>query len=427
MSATGLEKLNFAVIGVGYVGLPVAVGLARDFATLAFDLNPERIEELRAGHDRTLEVSPEELAGAKHLRFSAQAPDLAEANFYIVTVPTPIDAHRVPDLSALISASEIVGNYLKVGDVVVFESTVYPGATEEICVPALEKASKLVFNKDFTVGYSPERMNPGDKEHRLADIIKVTAGSTPETADLVDRVYRHLVTAGTHKAPSIRVAEAAKVIENVQRDVNIALINELAILFRKLDLDTEDVLAAARTKWNFLPFSPGFVGGHCIGVDPYYLTHKAQEVGHHPEIILAGRRINNSMPDYAAGLVLDAMMASSAGVAGAKALVMGLTFKENTPDLRNTKVVEMVRALEKRGVVVDIFDPWADKTQAHRELGVELCEKPRTKAYDVVILTVRHRQFVEMGEAAVRALLAPGGFIADLKWVLPRTAADIRL
>ena len=427
MSTTDLEKLSFAVIGVGYVGLPVAVGLGRDFSTLAFDLDPGRIDELRAGTDRTLEISSDELAGAEHLRFSAQVTDLSGANFYIVTVPTPIDAHHRPDLSALISASQTIGQYLRPGDVVVYESTVYPGATEEICVPVLEKTSGLVFNQDFTVGYSPERMNPGDKQHRLTDIVKVTAGSTPETADLVDRVYRHLVSAGTHKAPSIRVAEAAKVIENVQRDVNIALINELAILFRKLDLDTEDVLAAARTKWNFLPFGPGFVGGHCIGVDPYYLTHKAQEVGHHPEIILAGRRINNAMPDYAAGLVLDAMMASGAGVAGAKALVMGLTFKENTPDMRNTKVVEMVSALEKRGVVVDIHDPWADKAMAQRELAVELCEKPQKGAYNVVILAVRHHQFVEMGEAAVRALLAPGGIIADLKNVLPRAAADIRL
>ena len=421
-----LSHLNFAVIGVGYVGLPIASALGRDFPCLAFDLNDKRIARLKTGQDDTLEMTTDELSEAGKLVFSSDEGDLARANFYIVTVPTPIDEHKRPDLGALIGASRSIGRHLKPGDIVVYESTVFPGATEDECVPVLEAVSGLKFNTDFFVGYSPERINPGDKSHRLADIVKVTAGSTPETADLVDAVYSRIVTAGTHKAPSIQAAEAAKVIENIQRDVNIALINELAILFAKLGLDTEDVLTAARTKWNFLPFSPGFVGGHCIGVDPYYLTHKAQSVGHHPEIILAGRRINNEMPDYAADLVLNEMMRRDLVVSRSKILVLGLTFKENTPDIRNTKIVDMVASLEARGAACDICDPWAEPDDVLREFGFDLVPDPQRESYDAVILAVCHREFVAMGEAGVRAYLRGNGVIADFKWVLPRDVADVR-
>jgi len=422
-----LSQLKFAVIGVGYVGLPIAAALGRDFPCLAFDLNATRIERLKSGEDVTREMSSDELTQARHLTYSNDEADLDAANFYIVTVPTPIDTHKRPDLSALIGASRAIGRHLKAGDIVVYESTVYPGATEEDCVPVLEEVSGLKFNVDFFVGYSPERINPGDKAHRLADIVKVTAGSTEQTADMVDAVYSHIVTAGTHRAPSIRVAEAAKVIENIQRDVNIALINELAILFAKLGLDSEDVFKAARTKWNFLPFSPGFVGGHCIGVDPYYLTHKAQGVGHHPEIILAGRRINNEMPDYAAGLLLDEMMRRNMVIAGSNVLILGLTFKENTPDIRNTKIVDLILALTRRGVVCDVCDPWADPAEVSRDFGFELVGAPVQNAYDAVVLAVSHGEFVALGEAGVRGFLRGNGVIADFKWVLPRHAADVRL
>ena len=421
-----LDALRVAVIGAGYVGLPLAAELGRHGPVTAFDVDADRIARLAAGHDDTREVGDDELAAAEHLTFSSRADAIGDANFYIVTVPTPIDAHNRPDLTALTEASRTVGAALTPGNVVVYESTVYPGTTEEVCVPVLEEASGLAFNRDFFVGYSPERVNPGDKRHRLADIVKVTAGSTPDTARLVDAVYSRIVPAGTHPAPSIRVAEAAKVIENIQRDVNIALINELTILFQRLGLDTQDVLAAARTKWNFLPFGPGFVGGHCIGVDPYYLTHKAQEVGHHPEMILAGRRINNEMGRYAAGLVLDELMRRGVAMTDARALIMGFTFKENTPDIRNTKVIDIVRALEARGIAVDVHDPLADPAECRAEYGIDLCACPEQGAYDAVILAVAHKAYVDDGPAAARAHARPGGVLADFKWAFPADAADLR-
>jgi UDP-N-acetyl-D-galactosamine dehydrogenase len=426
-SPPDIDALAVGVLGAGYVGLPLAVALSRHWPTVAFDIDERRIARLGQGIDDTLEVGADELAAASALRFSTDPADLAGINFFVVAVPTPIDRHNRPDLAGLIAASRTVGGRLTAGGVVVFESTVYPGATEETCVPEIEAASGLAVNRDFFVGYSPERANPGDRDHRLATIVKVTAGSTPQAADLIDRVYRRIVPAGTHRAPSIRVAEAAKVIENIQRDVNIALVNELAILFNRLDLDTEDVLAAARTKWNFLPFSPGFVGGHCIGIDPYYLTHKAAEVGHHPEMILAGRRTNSQMGDYAARRVLDELMRRGVTVSAARALVLGLTFKENTPDLRNTQVVDIVDGLARRGMQVDVLDPWASREAAKAELGLEPILEPMAGSYDVVVVAVAHRQFVEMGEDGMRRLLKPGGVIADFKWVLPRAAAEIRL
>ncbi len=421
------QDIRIAVIGTGYVGLPVAVAFAGHFPVTAFDISAARIAELQAGVDSTREVSAAELRAAERLSFCDNAEELAGCNVYIVTVPTPVDRHKRPDFSALVAASETVGRSLSMDDTVIYESTVYPGATEEICVPVLERVSGLSLNNDFTVGYSPERINPSDKVHRLADIVKVTSGSTPEAADFVDALYGRIVAAGTHRAPSIRTAEAAKVIENIQRDVNIALINELTILFNRMQLDPKAVLEAAGTKWNFLGFRPGLVGGHCVGVDPYFLTHKAQELGHHPEMILAGRRINDGMAEYAAGLALNALMQRGIAVKGARALVMGLTFKEDCPDLRSTKVSGLVGALKNVGVAVDVHDPVANAEDARAECGIELTRQPSDGVYDLVVLAVPHREFAAMGASAVRALLTPGGVLFDLKWMLPDGAADLRL
>ncbi|MGC8697110.1 MAG: Vi polysaccharide biosynthesis UDP-N-acetylglucosamine C-6 dehydrogenase TviB, partial [Halothiobacillus sp.] len=392
-----------AIIGLGYVGLPLAVEFGKIRPVIGFDINASRIAELRRGQDRTLEVSIDELQQAICLSYTADAADLHAATVFIITVPTPIDAHKRPDLTPLIRASETVGRALKRGDIVIYESTVYPGATEEDCVPVLERHSGLKFNTDFFCGYSPERINPGDKAHRLPDIKKVTSGSTPAVAGIVDALYRQIITAGTHLAPSIRVAEAAKVIENTQRDVNIALINELAILFGKLGLDTQAVLEAAGTKWNFLPFRPGLVGGHCIGVDPYYLTHKAQQVGHHPEMILAGRRINDGMGAYVAGQLVKALLKKGIALQGARVLVLGLTFKENCPDLRNTRVVDVIAELVDYGLNVDVHDPWADAECARHEYGLTLISTPAPKHYDGIVLAVAHRQFKALGAAAIHA------------------------
>lgn len=421
------KDIRIAIIGLGYVGLPLAVEFGKKRPVLGFDINQARIAELQGGQDHTLEVSPEELREAAHLRFSANAADLAACNFFIVTVPTPIDEHKQPDLTPLIQASETIGKVLKRGDVVVYESTVYPGATEEDCVPVLEKHSGLKFNADFFAGYSPERINPGDKEHRVTTIKKVTSGSTPEVADLVDTIYREIITAGTHKASSIRVAEAAKVIENTQRDVNIALINELALIFNRMGIDTEAVLQAAGTKWNFLPFRPGLVGGHCIGVDPYYLTHKAQSIGYHPEIILAGRRLNDSMGAYVVTQLVKTMTQRRIHVQGARVLVMGLTFKENCPDLRNTRVVDIVRELGEYDVQADVYDPWVSTEEAQHEYGITPVQQPAAGAYDAIIVAVAHREFKAMGAGAIRALGKTQHVLFDLKYILPAQDSDLRL
>lgn len=422
-----LNDVRLAVLGLGYVGLPLAVEFGKKVSVVGFDINQARIKALAAGHDSTLEVSDSELATASLLTFTASIDAIKACNVFIVTVPTPIDEHRQPDLTPLIKASETIGKVLKRGDVVIYESTVYPGATEEDCVPVLEKVSGLKFNTDFYAGYSPERINPGDKEHRVTNIRKVTSGSTPEVADFVDALYNQIITAGTHKAASIKVAEAAKVIENTQRDVNIALINELALIFNKLGIDTEDVLKAAGTKWNFLPFRPGLVGGHCIGVDPYYLTHKAQSIGHHPEIILAGRRLNDSMGAYVASQMVKALMKRRIHVDGAKVLVLGLTFKENCPDLRNTKVVDIIRELAEYNVAVDVHDPWAEPSEAEHEYGLTPVSAPQAASYDGILLAVAHHQFKTMGAAAIRALGKPQHVLYDLKYVLPRQDSDLRL
>jgi len=422
-----LERTRIAVIGLGYVGLPLAVEFGKRRPVTGFDIDSHRIAELQAGKDRTLEVAPSELAEASSLRFSSDEADLCDCTVFIVTVPTPIDAHKRPDLTPLIKASETVGRVLKPGDIVIYESTVYPGATEEDCVPVLERTSGLRFNLDFFAGYSPERINPGDKDHRLPSIKKVTSGSTPEVAEYVDALYREIITAGTHKAESIRVAEAAKVIENTQRDVNIALINELAMLFNRMGIDTEAVLQAAGTKWNFLPFRPGLVGGHCIGVDPYYLTHKAQAIGHHPEMILAGRRINDSMGSYVVSQLIKAMIKRRIQVEGAQVLVMGLTFKENCPDLRNTRVVDIVRELEDYGIAVEVYDPWVDAVEARREYGIDPIVEPKRERYDGIVLAVAHRAFREMGVEAVRSYGRKTHVLYDIKRVLGRNAADFCL
>ncbi|MEO6967249.1 MAG: Vi polysaccharide biosynthesis UDP-N-acetylglucosamine C-6 dehydrogenase TviB [Rhodanobacteraceae bacterium] len=421
------EQVRLAVIGLGYVGLPLAVGFGRHAPTLGFDINTTRIAELRQHHDHTLEVSPEELRSVEHLRCSADLADLADCNVFIVTVPTPIDAFKRPDLGPLESASRTVGRAIQRGGVVIFESTVYPGATEEICVPIIERESGLKFNVDFYAGYSPERVNPGDKQHRLETIVKVTSGSTPEVADFVDALYRRIVTAGTHKASSIRVAEAAKVIENTQRDLNIALINELALIFHRLGIDTSEVLAAAGTKWNFLPFRPGLVGGHCIGVDPYYLTHKAQQIGYHPEVILAGRRINDSMGQQVAQRVIKLMVQRRIHTAQSQVLVLGLAFKENCPDLRNTRVIDVINEFRNYDAQVDVHDPWVDADEARHEYGLELTPDLRPGSYDAIVLAVAHRQFTAMGPAALRALGKPGCVLFDVKQALPREAVDDRL
>lgn len=421
-----VQKL--AVIGLGYVGLPLAVEFGRIRPVIGFDINDHRIAELRSGRDSTLEVSPDELAAAQNLSFSSELDDLRACSIFIVTVPTPIDSSRRPDLTPLLRASETVGRVLKRGDIVIYESTVYPGATEEDCVPILERVSGLTFNTDFFVGYSPERINPGDKQHRLSTITKVTAGSTPETAETVDALYAAIVTAGTHKAPSIRVAEAAKVIENTQRDLNIALINELAMIFNRMGIDTEAVLKAAGTKWNFLPFRPGLVGGHCIGVDPYYLTHKAEMIGYHPQIILAGRRLNDGMGAYVAGQLAKEMGRRRVHVNGARILVLGLTFKENCPDLRNTRVVDVIAELRDFGAEVDVFDPWADPEEAVQEYGIHPVAEPEPGSYDAMIIAVAHDQFRELGAAGLRRFGKPDHHVLyDLKYVLTPAEADIRL
>ncbi|WP_448664966.1 Vi polysaccharide biosynthesis UDP-N-acetylglucosamine C-6 dehydrogenase TviB [Sphingomonas sp. CJ20] len=418
---------RIAVIGLGYVGLPLAVAFGKRRSVTGFDIDQRRINALKGGLDSTLEVTPEQLAAARHLRFTTSPADIADCSIYIVTVPTPIDAHRQPDLTALRRASEVVGGVLKRGDIVIYESTVYPGCTEEICVPVLERTSGLCYNFDFFAGYSPERINPGDKTHTLETIRKVTAGSTPETADRVDALYREIITAGTHKAESIRVAEAAKVIENTQRDINIALINELAIIFNRMGIDTQAVLDAAGTKWNFLPFRPGLVGGHCIGVDPYYLTHKAEAIGYHPEMILAGRRLNDGMGRYVVTQLVKAMIARHIQVAGARVLVMGLTFKENCPDLRNSRVIDIIEELRGFGCEVDVHDPWADPGQAAHEYGVNLIAEPAPGTYDATIVAVAHEQFRALGGDGVRAFGRDAHIVYDLKYALARDAADLRL
>lgn len=422
-----LDDLKIAVIGLGYVGLPLAVEFGRIRDVVGFDINQSRIEALRRGEDTTLETDAEELAAAARLSFSTDPADLAGCNLYIVTVPTPIDAHRRPDLTPLIKASETVGKVLKRGDIVVYESTVYPGATEEDCVPVLERLSGLTYNQDFFCGYSPERINPGDKEHRLPTIRKVTSGSTPEVATLVDSLYATIITAGTYKAESIRVAEAAKVIENTQRDLNIALINELAIIFNRMGIDTEAVLKAAGTKWNFLPFRPGLVGGHCIGVDPYYLTHKAEAMGYHPEIILAGRRINDGMGSYIAGQMVKAMLKRRIQVDGARVLILGFAFKENCPDLRNTKVIDVVKELLDYGITIDVNDPWVSFEEAHHEYGITLKDRPEEGQYDGILLAVAHHQFIELGEERIRSFGKEHHVLYDIKYCMERTSSDIRL
>jgi UDP-N-acetyl-D-galactosamine dehydrogenase len=427
MSLPVLEDVRIGIVGLGYVGLPLAVYLARHFPVIGFDIDRERIAELRSGLDRTREVTEEEFARAGNIAYIADAEDLKPANFYVVTVPTPVDHAKRPDLSALVAASKIVGSVLSPGDVVVYESTVYPGATEEVCVPELEQASGLKFNRDFFAGYSPERINPGDLTHRLPDIVKVTAGSTPEAAALVNRVYATVVSAGTHPVSSIRVAEAAKVIENIQRDVNIALVNELAMLFKALGLETREVLEAAGTKWNFQPYRPGLVGGHCIGVDPYYLTYKAESIGFHPQIILAGRRINDGMADYIANDVIRTMLKRKQSIDRARVLVMGFTFKENVPDTRNTKVADLVRALGGFVAEVVTYDPMADVALARHEYGVTLTNDLPHGPFDAVILAVKHEPIAALGEAGIGALLAPGGLIYDLKGILPRAASHARI
>ena len=422
-----LKDVRIGVIGLGYVGLPLAVYLARHFPVLGFDIDKERVAELSGGVDRTREVTEEEFAHAAQIAYSAEVASLKDANFYIVTVPTPVDQAKRPDLSALVAASHVVGSVLSPGNVVVYESTVFPGATEEVCVPQIEKASGLAFNRDFFAGYSPERINPGDKTHRLPSIVKVTSGSTPEAADLVDAVYAKVITAGTHRASSIRVAEAAKVIENIQRDVNIALINELAMLFKQLGLETREVLEAAGTKWNFQPYRPGLVGGHCIGVDPYYLTYKAESIGFHPQMILAGRRINDAMAAYVANDVIKIMLKRKQSIDQARVLVMGFTFKENVPDTRNTKVVDLVRTLRDFVAEVVVYDPMADVALAQHEYALTLTNDLPRGPFDAIILAVKHDAIAKLGEPGIKALLAPGGLIYDLKGILPPSASHARI
>ncbi len=422
-----LARSKICIIGLGYVGLPLAVEFGLRFPTIGFDINSKRITELRSGVDHTLEVEPELLAEAKQLSFTDQLEEIRSCNVYIVTVPTPIDEFKTPDLRPLQSASRTIGAVLQRNDVVIYESTVYPGATEEICVPILEQVSGLKLNQDFFIGYSPERINPGDKEHRVTNILKVTSGSTPESAEYIDSLYRSVIKAGTHKASCVKVAEAAKVIENTQRDVNIALINELAVIFERLGIDTLEVLQAAGTKWNFLPFRPGLVGGHCIGVDPYYLTHKAQAVGYHPEVILSGRRINDSMGSHIAERIVRMMTQRRIHVVDSNVLVMGLTFKENCPDIRNTRVVDVIKTFESYHANVDIFDPWADPEEAKHEYGVELIATPQKDHYDAIILCVSHQQFKEMGAAQVRALGKSNHVLFDVKYVFDADEVDGRL
>lgn len=422
-----LQDIKLAIVGLGYVGLPLAVEFGIKRKVVGFDINKKRIDELKTGVDVTLETTPEELAAAKQLIYSTSIDDLRSSNCYIVSVPTPIDGYKRPDLMPLLNASETVGKVLRKGGIVIYESTVYPGCTEEECVPVLEKYSGLKFNQDFFCGYSPERINPGDKEHKLTSIKKVTSGSTPEIADLVDSLYNEIITAGTHKAENIKVAEAAKVIENTQRDINIALVNELAIIFNKLGIDTEAVLKAAGSKWNFLPFRPGLVGGHCIGVDPYYLTHKAQAIGYHPEIILAGRRLNDSMGPYVVAQLVKEMAKKRIHVEGAKVLIMGLTFKENCPDLRNTRIVDIFSELKEYNCKVDVYDPWVTVEKAQHEYGITPIASPENGNYDAILLAVAHYQFKEMGGSAIRALGKPSSILFDLKYLLAKNESDLRL
>lgn len=418
---------KIAVVGLGYVGLPLAAAFGEKREVVGFDINAKRISGLKDGVDYTREVSSEELAASAGLSFTDSLDDIRDCQIYIVTVPTPIDEYKSPDLTPLIKASESVGNVLKPGDIVIYESTVFPGATEEVCVPVLEKVSGLTFNQDFYAGYSPERINPGDKEHRVATIMKVTSGSTPEIADEVDALYAGIITAGTHKTSSIKVAEAAKVIENTQRDLNIALMNELSMIFARMKIDTHEVLAAAGTKWNFLPFKPGLVGGHCIGVDPYYLTHKAQAIGYHPEVILAGRRVNDNMGRYAAAELVKAMIKTGHMIAKSRILIMGFTFKENCPDVRNTHVIDVVKELREFGCEVDVTDCWADNNEAKHEYGVSLLDKPSSADYDAVLLAVPHREYASLSSSQLRSYLKDNGVLFDLKGVLPLGEADLRL
>lgn len=422
-----MPNTKLAIVGLGYVGLPLAVEFGKKRSVTGFDINVKRITELKSGKDHTLETEPAELLEARLLSFTADPEDLRACNVFIVTVPTPIDEYKRPDLTPLVKASETIGKVLKKGDIVIYESTVYPGATEEDCVPVLEKFSGLKFNSDFFAGYSPERINPGDKSHRVTTIVKVTSGSTPEVAGIVDALYREIIVAGTHMASSIRVAEAAKVIENTQRDLNIALINELAMIFNKMGIDTESVLKAAGTKWNFLPFRPGLVGGHCIGVDPYYLTHKAQAIGYHPEIILAGRRINDAMGSYVVAQLVKAMTRKCIQINGARVLVMGLAFKENCPDLRNTRLVDVVRELLEYNCEVDVYDPWVSAEEAYEEYGIRPIPQLKNGIYDGIVLGVAHHQFADMGAQGMRALGKAQHVLYDLKYVLPAGESDLRL
>ena len=422
-----IKDTRIGIIGLGYVGLPLAVEFGKHYPTVGFDIKGDRIADLERGSDSTLETTSEELRSATQLRFSTDRLALADCNTFIVTVPTPVGKNNRPVLTPLKGASETVGSVLKKGDVVVYESTVYPGCTEEYCVPILEQQSGLKFNTDFFCGYSPERINPGDKQHRLPSIMKVTSGSTAESGDYVDALYASIITAGTHRASSIKVAEAAKVIENTQRDINIALVNELALIFNRLGIDTDEVLKAAGTKWNFLPFRPGLVGGHCIGVDPYYLTYKAEEVGYRPEIILAGRRLNDSMAEYVAGRVIKLMIRRNIQPSGARVLMLGLTFKENCPDVRNTKVVDIVKELASFGCKVDVYDPWCNPSEAEHEYGISPVAAPSHGSYDAIVVAVAHRQFLELGPQGIRAFANPNAVIFDIKHVLPKEASDGRL
>jgi len=421
-----IDDVRVAIIGLGYVGLPLAIAFARQFPTVGFDISAKRVDELKSGIDRTLEVSGEQLRQSR-LVFATDVADLSNCNFFIVTVPTPIDTAKQPDLRPLYAASTTLGKCIKPGAVVVFESTVYPGATEEECAPIIAKLSGLTLNESFFLGYSPERINPGDKEHTVEKIVKVTSGSTPEAAELIDTVYGAVITAGTYKAASIRIAEAAKVIENTQRDVNIALVNELATLFGRLGIDTLSVLEAAGTKWNFLPFRPGLVGGHCIGVDPYYLTHKAQEIGHHPDVILAGRRINDTMGHHIASQLLKRLLQKRESVRNNRVLILGFTFKENCPDTRNTRVVDIVSELKDYGMAVDIADPWADPRDVAEEYGIDISNEPAMAEYDAVVIAVAHNHFKEMGSAGVRRLLGQNGVLFDVKGIFPIDESDLRL
>lgn len=418
---------KIAIIGLGYVGLPLAVSFGKKYQTVGFDINQARIDELKNGVDHTLEVSSEELKSVSSLTFSCEPADIGQCDYIIVTVPTPIDKNKQPDLTPLRKASEMIGKVISKGTTVVYESTVYPGATEDDCIPIIEQVSGLTFNQDFYAGYSPERINPGDKKHRLENIIKVTSGSTPEVSDAVDALYSSIIVAGTHKASSIKVAEAAKVIENTQRDLNIALINELAMIFSRIGIDTEEVLLAAGSKWNFLPFRPGLVGGHCIGVDPYYLTHKAEEMGHHPQVILAGRRINDHMGEYVVSRLVKEMLKEKIMVTGANVLLLGITFKENCPDIRNTKVVDIVSELENYHVNVDIYDPWAENDEVNHEYGLSLIEKPEAGKYDAVIAAVAHDEFRQWDSQQLNALGKDNCVVFDLKYIFDKQDVDIRL